>query len=107
MKAQSSVYVKLQGLYKSKARQDAAEVLKTAQSLEGGPDIDPEEVDLFCKNAAFVKLINANGGTPTAERLAAVFSELSAVLGFTRSTFAMQIECGHSRYINLLPQPRN
>ncbi|KAI1409055.1 hypothetical protein F5Y13DRAFT_96924 [Hypoxylon sp. FL1857] len=59
MKAQSSVYVKLQSIYKEKARRDAQEVLETARALPGGKDVDPAEVELFCKNARFVKLINA------------------------------------------------
>lgn len=60
MKAQSSVYVKLQGLYKEKARKDAREVLELVRESHGGEHIDPTEVDLFCKNARFVKLINPN-----------------------------------------------
>lgn len=59
MKAQSKVYIQLQGIYKAKARQDIAEVLETVRHTPGGEDIDAEEVELFCKNAAFVKLINA------------------------------------------------
>ncbi|KAK7748893.1 hypothetical protein SLS53_000917 [Cytospora paraplurivora] len=59
MKAQSKVYIQLQGIYKAKARQDVAEVLETVRHTPGGEDIDAGEVELFCKNAAFVKLINA------------------------------------------------
>lgn len=59
MKAESSVYIKLQNIYKNKARQDASEVLLTARSLAGGESIDPDEVKLFCTNARFIKLINA------------------------------------------------
>lgn len=71
MKAQSKVYIKLQTIYKTKARKDAAEVLETVQASPGGKDIDPGEVDLFCKNAAFVKQINA---TPPGEnRLVKIF----------------------------------
>lgn len=67
MKAQSKVYVQLQNIYKTKARKDAAEVLQTAQVIAGaGREVDPAEVDLFCKNAAFVKLINVEGGGDTA-----------------------------------------
>ncbi|KAK8051386.1 ThiF family protein [Apiospora rasikravindrae] len=62
MKAQSSVYVKLQGLYKAKARKDSQEVLEIAKSLSDGRDVDSAEVDLFCKNASFVKLVNATTG---------------------------------------------
>jgi hypothetical protein len=61
MKAQSKVYIQLQGIYKAKARKDAAEILQIAQAAPGGERVDPAEVDLFCKNAAFVKLINATG----------------------------------------------
>lgn len=62
MKAQSSVYVKLQSLYKTKARKDAQEVFETVKGLSGGEHADFTEVELFCKNARFVKLINAAGG---------------------------------------------
>jgi NEDD8-activating enzyme E1 regulatory subunit len=59
MKAESKVYVKLQGIYKSKARQDALEVLEIARASPGGENVDPSAVDMFCKNASFVKLVNA------------------------------------------------
>ncbi|KAF3350517.1 hypothetical protein VD0002_g2466 [Verticillium dahliae] len=73
MKAQSSVYIRLQGIYKAKARKDAAEVLDSVRRAPGGEHVDPAEVDLFCKNAAFVKLIDAkDGGT---ERLLKVADE--------------------------------
>ncbi|KAI5861661.1 hypothetical protein GGS23DRAFT_576068 [Durotheca rogersii] len=75
MKAQSSVYVKLQSIYKDKARKDAQEVLETARGIPGGNDVDPAEVELFCKNARFVKLINA---TPTGEDLDSLFESEKA-----------------------------
>ncbi|KAK6819752.1 hypothetical protein PG987_016235 [Apiospora arundinis] len=75
MKAQSSVYVKLQGLYKAKARKDAQEVLEIAESLSGGGNIDSAEVDLFCKNASFVKLVNATAGD---QDLSKIFEEQKA-----------------------------
>ncbi|KAK1755990.1 putative NEDD8-activating enzyme E1 regulatory subunit [Echria macrotheca] len=62
MKAQSKVYIQLQNIYKAKARLDAAEVLETAQAIAPGRHFDPAEVELFCKNAPFVKLINATKG---------------------------------------------
>ena len=62
MKAESKVYIQLQNIYKTKARQDVAEVLETAQSIAPSRQFDPTEVELFCKNAPFVKLINATGG---------------------------------------------
>lgn len=61
MKAQSKVYIQLQNIYKAKARKDAAEILEIVQAAPGGEHVDPAEVDLFCKNAAFVKLINPTG----------------------------------------------
>ncbi|KAK4448123.1 putative NEDD8-activating enzyme E1 regulatory subunit [Podospora aff. communis PSN243] len=66
MKANSNVYIQLQNIYKTKARQDAAEVLETAQSIAPGRQFDPAEVELFCKNAPFVKLINATKGGDSA-----------------------------------------
>jgi amyloid beta precursor protein binding protein 1 len=57
MKAQSSVYIELQGIYKVKAHQDATEVLEIVQTLPGGGSICLPEVELYCKNAAFVKAI--------------------------------------------------
>lgn len=83
MKAQSSVYIKLQSIYKAKARQDFDEVLKIVQAAPGGRDVDAAEVELFCKNAAFVKLINATGGprntTVSADQLAKVASKSFAL----------------------------
>lgn len=73
MKAQSKVYIQLQNIYKTKARQDVAEVLETVRQSPGGETVDPDEVELFCKNAAFVKLINAGG--VSADRLARVTGE--------------------------------
>lgn len=67
MKAQSAVYIDLQNIYKAKARKDAAEVLESVRRTPGGEDIEPGEVDLFCKNAAFVKLIDSRDSGP--ERL--------------------------------------
>lgn len=78
MKAQSKVYIQLQNLYKSKARRDVEEVLQTVQQSPGGKNVDPEEVKLFCKNAAFIKLINAD--TSGVDRLAKITGK-SHVLG--------------------------
>ncbi|KFH42334.1 NEDD8-activating enzyme E1 regulatory subunit-like protein [Hapsidospora chrysogenum ATCC 11550] len=58
MKALSTVYIKLQNIYKEKARRDAAEVLDLVRSAQGGEDVDPAEVEQFCSNARFIKLIN-------------------------------------------------
>ena len=61
MKSQSSDYITLQNIYRTKARKDLAEVLNHVQSLETQLNrqspIDEKEVEAFCKGAAFVKLI--------------------------------------------------
>lgn len=62
MKAESDVYIKLQNLYKEKARQDAQEVLATVRSIPGGEEVDTAEVELFCTNARFIKLVNPAEG---------------------------------------------
>ncbi|KFA75603.1 hypothetical protein S40288_04439 [Stachybotrys chartarum IBT 40288] len=59
MKAQSEVYIQLQNIYKDKARRDAGEVLAAVRSMPGGNDIDAAEVELFCTNARFIKLVNS------------------------------------------------
>ncbi|KAI9797142.1 MAG: hypothetical protein M1833_005657 [Piccolia ochrophora] len=61
MKAQSADYIRLQNIYKAKARKDVAEVLATVRELEGSLShdvpIDEKEVEAFCKGAAFIKVI--------------------------------------------------
>jgi amyloid beta precursor protein binding protein 1 len=59
MKAQSDVYVRLQNIYKSKARKDLTEVVKTVRTHPRGNMIDIQEVEAYCRNAAFVKLIRS------------------------------------------------
>jgi amyloid beta precursor protein binding protein 1 len=62
MKAQSADYISLQNIYKNKARQDAAEILKTVRTIEAdlgsrSTPIGEKEVEIFCKNAGHVKVI--------------------------------------------------
>ncbi|EEP79778.1 hypothetical protein UREG_04624 [Uncinocarpus reesii 1704] len=64
MKAQSSDYISLQNLYKTKARKDLAEVVSTVRAIETqlGPDrvvspISEKEIEVFCKNAAHIKVV--------------------------------------------------
>lgn len=61
MKAESADYVKLQNIYKAKARKDHAEVTAAVRLLEKEiprkSSIDEQEIEAFCKGAAFVKLI--------------------------------------------------
>lgn len=64
MKAQSTIYVQLQNIYKAKARQDVAEVLEIVRAHPSGTAIDVAEVETFCKNAAFIKLIRGMDSTP-------------------------------------------
>jgi amyloid beta precursor protein binding protein 1 len=71
MKAQSTVYVQLQNLYKTKARQDSAEVFNTVAATRS--DIPLKEVETFCKNAAFIKLIR--GSNPNAANLSEILSK--------------------------------
>ena len=62
MKTRSAQYIKLQNIYKNKARADVAEVLATVRQLEksiGKLTETPEaEVKSYCKNAAHVKVIS-------------------------------------------------
>ena len=61
MKAQSSDYIKIQNIYKAKARSDLAEVTATVRQSEKDLDkrtpIEDKEIEAFCKGAQFVKLI--------------------------------------------------
>lgn len=57
MKSKSDIYIQLQNIYKAKARADAAEVLALSQPHSTSSSVTPSEVDLFCKNAAFVRLV--------------------------------------------------
>ena len=62
MKAQSSDYIRLQNIYKAKARSDLAEVTRTIRSSEQELgrkfSIEQAEIEAFCKGAQFVKLIH-------------------------------------------------
>ena len=73
MKAESDVYVKLQSIYKAKARKDAAEVLEIVRVNPAGKNIEKVEVDAFCKNAAFIKLIRASESVSNLQKLASKF----------------------------------
>jgi amyloid beta precursor protein binding protein 1 len=65
MKAKSADYVKLQNIYKAKARNDVAEVTASVRNLElelERPQVVPDaEIEAFCKNASHVKVVR---GTP-------------------------------------------
>lgn len=74
MKAKSNVYVELQNIYKDKARKDAAEVLDIVRKHPNGSpeEIPTEEVETFCKNAAFIKLIQGPNSTQDLQELASM-----------------------------------
>jgi amyloid beta precursor protein binding protein 1 len=61
MKAQSSDYIELQTVYKNQALKDSASVAEQVRKLEARlgrrTSIDSKEIDAFCKNATFVKLV--------------------------------------------------
>jgi amyloid beta precursor protein binding protein 1 len=61
MKAQSADYVSLQNIYKAKARQDVEEVTATVRDLESKlqrqPAIPDRDIEVFCKNAAHIKVV--------------------------------------------------
>ncbi|OAQ62249.1 NEDD8-activating enzyme E1 regulatory subunit [Pochonia chlamydosporia 170] len=73
MKAQSSTYMKLQSLYKAKARQDISDIVDIVRTLKGGGRIARGDVELFCKNAKFIKLVRSSEDLKN--------DELSAVAG--------------------------
>ncbi|KAF4555567.1 ThiF-like protein 3 [Elsinoe fawcettii] len=69
MKARSADYIALQNIYKTKARQDCAEVTARVRQLEdhiGRSDRIPDsEIEQFCKLAAHIKLVRGSA-TPLA-----------------------------------------
>ena len=73
MKATSAGYIKLQTIYKSKARADVAEVTDTVRELEsilnrtGHPQVPSSEIEQFCKNASFVRVLTNHPKQPLAE----------------------------------------
>ena len=70
MKAQSTVYVQLQNLYKAKARRDVAEVCEIVRDHPNGEAIAAAEVEKFCKNAAFINLIHGSSIPTDLQKLA-------------------------------------
>ena len=62
MKATSQGYIVLQNIYKSKARQDVAEISDTVSHLEKSlgrsRNVPEAEIEAFCKGAAHVKVLH-------------------------------------------------
>lgn len=71
MKATSAGYLKLQNLYKSKARADASEVTNTVRDLEASlqrsSEIPSAEIEQFCKNASYVRVLTNTSQQPLPE----------------------------------------
>jgi amyloid beta precursor protein binding protein 1 len=65
MKAQSEVYVRLQNIYKAKARQDVAEVEKLVRLHPRGGKVPVNKIKNYCKNTAFIKLIRSTESNPS------------------------------------------
>ncbi|KIY03890.1 uncharacterized protein Z520_00581 [Fonsecaea multimorphosa CBS 102226] len=63
MKATSADYVKLQTIYKTKARADVAEVTKLVRQIEASlsrtasSQVPDSEIEAFCKNASHVRVL--------------------------------------------------
>lgn len=73
MKATSAGYIKLQTIYKSKARADVADVTDTVRKLElsltrpASSQIPVSEIEQFCKNASFVRVLTNPSRQPLPE----------------------------------------
>jgi amyloid beta precursor protein binding protein 1 len=67
MKAESEVYIQLQSIYKKKARQDVDEILEILGTIPNGNEVEKEEVETYCKNAAFIKLVRESA--PDTDRI--------------------------------------
>ena len=49
-------------LVETAPQRDAAEVVATVRTMAGGEKVDSSEVERFCTNARFIKLINSADG---------------------------------------------
>ncbi|KAJ5647817.1 hypothetical protein N7490_004189 [Penicillium lividum] len=98
MKAQSADYVALQNIYKTKARQDVEEVTATIRQLESElgrtiPILD-REVEVFCKNAAHIKVVRGRGIPQINEKTdSATFKALRSGLGMPGALASIFIAC--------------
>ncbi|OJJ44952.1 hypothetical protein ASPZODRAFT_17864 [Penicilliopsis zonata CBS 506.65] len=95
MKAQSADYISLQNIYKSKARKDLEEVTETVRRIEGSfgakrSPIPEKEIEVFCKNAAHIKLIRGRN-IPRIDRDVTVQSSVRMALGIPESLAPISI----------------
>ncbi len=84
MKAQSEVYIRLQNIYKDEARQNVAEVERLIRLHPRGGEVKLEDIEKYCKNAAFIKLIRSTDSH--SNNLKALAGEQKLVLLRTRLT---------------------
>ena len=102
MKARSADYIKLQNIYKSKARADVAEVEQSVRKLEKNLGRNPAptaEIEAFCKNASHVKIVQ---GTPLPS-ISALSSKLLQNAAYDETSLlpiwcSMQLDAGASSH---------
>ncbi|KAK6499913.1 hypothetical protein TWF481_010269 [Arthrobotrys musiformis] len=93
MKAESKDYIRLQNIYKTKARADLAAVVGIVQELLKGLGLDggeiaESEVETFCKHAAYVKLIRGRSlneeyeGSPRARVISSDLSDATSLIHY-------------------------
>ena len=87
MKAQSADYVALQNIYKSKAKKDVEEVTGTVRRVESqlgsrAIAIPEKEIEIFCKNAAHIKVVHGRDIPQLDQADAHMFKTIRNNLGF-------------------------
>lgn len=102
MKAQSADYVALQNIYKAKAKKDVEEVTGIVRRIESQlgsrPSPVPEkEIEIFCKNAAHIKVVRGRNIPQLDEGDALLFktvgNNLSSIEGLPESLMPIFIAC--------------
>ena len=99
MKAQSADYVSLQNIYKSKARRDVEEVTAIVRQLEHQlarqlPPIPEREIEVFCKNAAHIRVVHGRRIPSIGEDTDAVtLKAIRSQLGMPDSLISIFIAC--------------
>lgn len=99
MKAQSADYVSLQNIYKSKARKDIDEVIASVRDLEAQlarptPPIPERDIEVFCKNAAHIKVVRGRQIPRISyDSDEATFKSIRSQLGMGDSLITVFIAC--------------
>ena len=119
MKAQSSDYIRLQNIYKSKARSDLASIIshvrKSEDTLSLPTPIPEKEIEAFCKGAQFVKLIHgrpirvasATDDIGWSDRIKPLSQEVSDPSSLLPIYFAFLALDRHQDDLNLIRSLRN